>query len=223
MSINPKWVVLTDFDGTLTTKDVGNELCKLFIPELFARVNTQYSLGNMNLRAEQRILWEGFPANRETFRESARKVGVFRPFVNAFLEKCAIKGIPVFVASCGMDAYIEAVLEKECSPEARKSILGIECNRTEFNSEKLVRIHTPVADEKTAYPLHKGEWAGELRRRYPNSKILGIGDGSSDFSMLGFVDKLFATRKLAARCRENNVAFEPFEDFAPILASEIFE
>ncbi|MBP7845035.1 MAG: HAD-IB family phosphatase [Proteobacteria bacterium] len=218
-----KWIVLSDFDGTLTTKDVGNELCKRFIPQLFDRVNEQYFLGNLNLRAEQKILWEDFPANKELFQKTAQEVGVFRKGVNEFLEKCLLHKIPVFVASCGMDAYIEAVLEKQASPTARQAIHAIECNRTEFSGERLIKIHTPVKDEKSAYPLHKGEWAGELKKKFPGTKILGIGDGSSDFSMLGYVDKIYATRKLADKCVEKNVAFERFEDFSGLINCEIFQ
>jgi 2-hydroxy-3-keto-5-methylthiopentenyl-1-phosphate phosphatase len=153
---------------------------------------------------------------------SARELGVFRAYVNEFLEKCLDHEIPVYVASCGMDAYIETVLDHQCTEKARRAIKAVVCNKTFFDDSRLSKIQTPVEDEKTPYPLHKGEWALSIKRQFPNSKILGIGDGSSDFSMIGYVDHLFATRKLAAKCLEKNVDFEKFDDFSTLLKSKIF-
>jgi len=217
------WIVLTDFDGTLTERDVGNDLCRHFLPDLFDRVISQYEQGNMNLRAEQAILWQDFPANKATFAQKALELAKIRRGVNEFLEFCSENTIPVYIASCGMDAYIEAVIEEHLSPKARKSIVEIRSNQVKFSDKKIIELITPDKDPKSAVPFHKGNWGAELRKTHPDAKILGIGDGSSDFSMVEHVDLIYATRKLAAKCEELGKEYKPFEDFFSIMADPIFQ
>ncbi|NCN26965.1 MtnX-like HAD-IB family phosphatase [bacterium] len=216
------WIVVSDFDGTITTEDIGNGLCQKFRSELFTKVIHQYELGNMNLRAEQHILWKGFPLGEAEFKREATQIASFRPLANEFLEKCATHKIPVYIASCGMRPYIDAVLSAQASPKALQAIKEIRCNEVEFDKDCIVKLITPIEDEKNPLPFHKGEWAKQLSQKHGGSKVLIIGDGSSDFSMIDSADQIYATRKLAKKCKEKGLSFTPFEDFAPLLESPLF-
>lgn len=208
------FAVALDFDGTITMTDVGNALCEEFIPEHFTKHHSRYSAGELSLRALQQIMWDGFPLSEKSFREATRRLNKLRPGVNEFLEKCAERGVPVFVVSCGIRPYIDETLQQHLSPRAREAIKGVVCNDARFEGDKLLKILPPNPDESDPLPLHKGAWVRAQRDKlYPGYKLLAVGDGSSDFSFAGHVDWIAATRKLAAYCDKHKHPYLPFNDF----------
>ena len=211
-----EWIVVTDFDGTLTEKDVGNEICKCFKPKEFEDLTIKLRSNVLTLREFQHQMWTHFPANKEQFVQAALRSASLRPGVNEFLEICAHKNIPVFIASCGMDVYIESVIDRFFSKFAQASIKGISCNKTVFTETELESIIAPNQDLSQSEPLHKGEWAQELAKKH-RSKVMAIGNGTSDKSFLGHVDLIFATEKLIKTCESAGHPFTPFQNFFDIL------
>jgi 2-hydroxy-3-keto-5-methylthiopentenyl-1-phosphate phosphatase len=212
------WVVATDFDGTITRLDVGNEIHKSLKPEDFVALQAAYRRGEMGLKELQRRMWVDFAMGETEFRKLARKFGELREGANKFLEYCADSEIPVYVASCGIRTYIETVLDALLSPKARAAIKGLQCNNAVFSDTKLSEFIPPPSSPDSPYPLDKGAWIQEIRReKHPNSKVLGIGNGTSDRSFAGQVDQLAATEALARWCETQKVPFIAFESFDEIL------
>lgn len=212
------WVVATDFDGTITRLDVGNEIHKSLKPEDFVALQAAYRRGEMGLKELQRRMWVDFAMGETEFRQLARKFGELREGANEFLEFCADSEIPVYVASCGIRTYIETVLDALLSPKARAAIKGLQCNNAVFSDTKLSQFIPPPSSPDSPYPLDKGAWIQEIRReKHPNSKVLGIGNGTSDRSFAGQVDTLAATEALARWCETQKVPFIAFESFDEIL------
>jgi HAD superfamily phosphoserine phosphatase-like hydrolase len=213
-----RWVVVTDFDGTLTVDDVGNAICAEVLGQRFHELLRRYRSGELDLRALQRLVWERLPLPEGLLRAKAAAVAVLRPGVQGFLERCARSGAPVFVASCGVRAYIEAVLDARLSPAARAAIRGIRCNEALFDAQGLRELLPP--DPVVAgcpYPVDKGATCDELRRRFPGRSVLGIGNGTADRSFVGHVDLLAATDALADHCRRQGHRFLYFESFTDLL------
>lgn len=220
---SPSWIVVSDFDGTLTEKDIGNELCLDAFPDHFRAIHRRYKNGELDLKTMQKILWENFPYSESKFTERALHFASLRPGVNDFLEKCLDQNIPVYVASCGLQPYITPVLDKLLRPRAHQAVLDLRCNRAEFDEEKISRFIPPQSRPESPYPLDKGEWARELAQKFgPQTKILGIGNGSSDRSMVGAVHLLAATEGLAEYCTQQKQSFRYFDDFTELLNLEIF-
>ncbi len=217
------WIVVSDFDGTLTVKDIGNELCLEAFPDKFKKIHATYKRGELDLRSMQKLLWTHFPYNAQKFRERALALASLRPGVNSFFEKCVDQKIPVFVASCGLKPYITPVLDSLLSPKAATAIKDLRCNLAEFDHEKISVFTAPDSDSASPYPLDKGAWAKELALEYGGStKILGIGNGTSDQSMIGSVNLLAATEGLEEHCKKNELPYIPFEDFRDLLSLVIF-
>lgn len=209
-------IIVTDFDGTLTQKDVGNELCREVIGARFKELHTIYKAGGMDLRTMQQKLWLGFPLSEKAFHERSLFYGRLRPGVIEFLEQCADTDTPVYVASCGLRPYIDVVLRANLSPKAMKAIRETRCNEAAFDHEKICTFTAPDDESVSKYPLDKGAWCQALRKVHPGKKVIAIGNGTSDYSFAGHADRLFATEGLATWCEKNNVSFEPFEDFFDI-------
>lgn len=210
------WIVVTDFDGTLTEKDIGNEICQFFRPQEYKTLSGMYGRNELNLRNFQQQMWSNFPATREKFIEASLRVASLRPGVNEFLEICAHKNIPVYIASCGIDTYIESVIERFFSKFAQAAIKGISCNKSSFGDTSLQTITAPNADLTQPEPLHKGKWAQELAQKH-RSKVMAMGNGGSDRTFLGHVDLLFATEKLVKISETAGHPYLPFENFFDIL------
>ena len=73
------FIVVTDFDGTLTERDIGNELSMIYRPQLFKDLHASYSAGNLRLREFQQQLWTGFPCSKEEFIHASLKAASLRP------------------------------------------------------------------------------------------------------------------------------------------------
>jgi 2-hydroxy-3-keto-5-methylthiopentenyl-1-phosphate phosphatase len=218
-----KWVVATDFDGTITRLDVGNEIHKSLKPEDFVMIQARYRRGEINLKQLQLHMWENFGLSEAEFKKRALSFGALRDGANPFLESCLDAGIPVYVASCGIRTYIETVLDTMLTPKARSAILGIECNNAVFEGERLSQFIPPPSSPTSPVPLDKGAWIQSIRReKHPKAKVLGIGNGSSDRSFAGQVDELAATEALALWCEKENVPFVPFESFHDLMKRNLF-
>ena len=216
-SQNTSYIIVTDFDGTLTEKDVGNELSMLYRPQLFQELHASYSRGELRLREFQQQLWTGFPCSESEFVHSSLKAASLRPGVNEFLELCAHKEIPVYIASCGIDLYITSVINRFMSKFAQAAIKGLKSNIARFDEKSITTLIPPDQDQTQAEPLHKGRWAQELSQKHAGAKVIAIGNGGSDKTFLHHVDKIYATEKLIKTCENAQVDFEPFHNFFDIL------
>jgi 2-hydroxy-3-keto-5-methylthiopentenyl-1-phosphate phosphatase len=210
------WIVVTDFDGTLTDKDIGNELSKLYCPEKFHALHAQYSRNELTLREFQQKMWVDFPCSKEAFEESALRFAALRPGVNEFLELCAHKKVPVYIASCGIDTYINCTVDRFFSKFAQAAILDISCNKGHFGSTKLDVLEAPCKDVTQNEPLHKGKWAKSLGEKH-QAKVMAIGNGGSDRTFLNYADKIYATEKLIGICEKAQHPYEAFDNFFDIL------
>ena len=221
-----KWVVVTDFDGTLTEKDIGNELCKVYIPEKYDRLHKEYKDGLHTLKSYQQDIWTNFPCNEEAFKQGALRLGKLRPGVNEFLEKCAQHKIPVYIASCGMDAYIQPVIDAYLSDFAKAAINGLCCNQVKFDSEKITEYISPTTDPNDPLPLHKGTHAQEMKNKHNGMYVAAFGNGRSDRSFIGKVDHVYATEGLLDHCEElskkEELSFSGFSDFKDLFNAKIF-
>jgi 2,3-diketo-5-methylthio-1-phosphopentane phosphatase len=217
------WIVVTDFDGTLTVKDIGNELCIEVLGPRFDEIYARYRRGEIDLKFHQKLLWEKFPLTESEFRARALKHAELRPGVEEFLSRCADHKIPVYVASCGLRPYIDEVLKNHLSRKALSAIAELRCNEAVFDDTCLAQFIPPQTSAECPYPLDKGAWASEVRTRHAaGTRMLGIGNGTSDRSFVGHVDVLAATESLAEWCRKNQISFVPFEDFTELQDLELF-
>ncbi len=217
------WIVATDFDGTLTVMDVGNEIAEEVLGDRFHEIMKQYRSGALSLKDMQKAMWEKFPMGEKKFRERAMHYGTLKPGVVNFLERCADEGVPVYIASCGLRPYIEATLEAKLTPKAKRAILEIKCNEVVFGSSQINQFIPPHTTPECPFPLDKGLWASELKSRYNTGvKVVGIGNGTSDRSFVGHVDHLAATEALAKWFTQHNISYTPFETFDELQNLPIF-
>src|SRR2546426_2507377 len=103
--------VLSDFDGTITTSDVAEDLLARFAPkewEEVERLHRARVIGTRETMARQFALVR---AEREELVEYARRTATMDKAVPAFLRFCKGRRIPFEIVSEGLDFYLHALIK----------------------------------------------------------------------------------------------------------------
>ena len=207
-------VLVLDFDGTVTTRDIGDEVCDRFAPPAWRDIDAQWVRNEISLPEAQRRMWALARCSREEAVAFGREVGHLRPGLDGFLEAAAGAGARLWLASGGFDFYIEALLGPR---------LGA-FERSYFNATRFVdgRIevdfpHAELACGRCA--VCKGRVCDAARAT--GRPTIFIGDGSSDRCAIGRADRLFAVRGslLARACDQRGADYVPFDDLGEIAAT----
>ena len=200
--------VLSDFDGTITTSDVAEDLLARFAPkewEEIERLHRARLLGTREVMARQFALVH---AGREELVEYARRNATMDPGVPAFLRFCRGRGIPFEIVSEGLDFYLHELI-KQWGLD-----VPVRTNRAVFE-EGRIRIEHPFADPScNLCGTCKLDRVFELR--VSGHRVVYIGDGDSDLCPAVEADTVFAKRRLAELCETEGIAYRRFESFSEI-------
>ncbi|KAI0074300.1 hypothetical protein K474DRAFT_1665570 [Panus rudis PR-1116 ss-1] len=220
-----KFVVLSDWDGTITNRDSNDYMTDHlgFGQEKRRQGNLEILSGRVTFRDEFKKMLDSVVANGHTFdecKEVLKENISLDPGFREFYDYCKAHDIPVVIISSGMAPLIRAVLSKLIGEEESKNI-------------EIVANDAIVKDD--------GSW--EIKYRHPTSGfghdksqailpysrlpdpplVFFFGDGVSDMSAARHADILFVKKKpgadndLAAYCTREGIPHILFEDFGRAL------
>jgi 2,3-diketo-5-methylthio-1-phosphopentane phosphatase len=200
--------VLSDFDGTITTTDVAEDLLARFAPptwEDIERLHRARIIGTRETMARQFALVH---AARGELVDYAARTAKMDPAVPAFLRFCRGRGIPFEIVSEGLDFYLHALIK------SWDLDVPVRTNRALFEDGR-VRIEYPFADPScTLCGTCKLDRVFELR--VAGYRVVYVGDGDSDLCPAIEADDVFAKRRLAELCDSEGIAYHPFDSFSEI-------
>lgn len=200
-------MIVLDFDGTVTQKDIGDEVCDRFAPPEWRDIDAAWVRNEISLPDAQRKMWALARAERPQALAYAREIGHLRPGLDALMAAARRAGIPLWLASGGFDFYIEALLGERLDAFERRYF-----NTTRFVDGRIEVDfpHAALACGRCA--VCKGKVCDEARAG--GRSVVFIGDGSSDRCAIGRADKLFAVRgsMLERVCGERGAECVPFDD-----------
>lgn len=211
-------MIVLDFDGTVTQKDIGDEICDRFAPPAWRDIDAAWVRNEISLPDAQRKMWALARAERPEALAYAAEIGHLRPGLDALLAAARRNGATLWLASGGFDFYIEALLGPRLAVFERRYF-----NTTRF-VEGRIEVDFPHAELACGRcAVCKGKVC-DLARATGRS-IVFIGDGASDRCAIGRADTLFAVRGslLERACAERGVAcraFDTFDEIAPALAAD---
>src|SRR5262245_12690928 len=102
--------LVLDFDGTITTTDVGDAVCERFAPPTWREIDDRWVRHEISLPEAQRQMWGLARATRDEAAAFVRDHARLRPGLDALLAAAADRGVPVWLASGGFDFYILPLL-----------------------------------------------------------------------------------------------------------------
>jgi 2-hydroxy-3-keto-5-methylthiopentenyl-1-phosphate phosphatase len=201
--------VFSDFDGTISSKDVG--------ASLFNHFSAKRNSGTVRLWIEQKIssrecLWREchyINATRQDMLDALSRIQIEQGF-REFVDLLGRHQIPLHIVSDGLDFYIDAFLSR-----AGYSGLDVHANKAHFVDGSLYPSFPYYAQGCGFCGTCKGERIRALSR--PDELTVYIGDGFSDRCAVGVADLLFARGDLVKVAQEKSVDWLPFANFYDII------
>ncbi|KTW26236.1 uncharacterized protein T551_03536 [Pneumocystis jirovecii RU7] len=223
--------IFSDFDGTIVMQDTGHLLFDKYGcgPERRAALEASLARGECSFRDVSEELWGKL---RLSLAQSIAWVLPnleIDPGFRNFLEFCMCNGISFRIISSGLRPLLLAALSKFIGPEIAEQIEIISNNvniTPEGHWEPIWCDETPLGHDKAASirkcmavsRLSCGSESGNAMGRDRTPRIVFIGDGVSDFSVVKDVDILFARKGLSLEkyCLERGISYIPYETFADV-------
>jgi 2,3-diketo-5-methylthio-1-phosphopentane phosphatase len=211
-AIKPRMLVLCDFDGTVSTVDMGNELLNRFTHKGWEQIDRAYCMGEIGSRVAYTQVASLFTGSRAQMLEFVRSRERMDPHFLEFYRFCQSNGMDIKIVSDGLDFYIDAILKKN-------NLHDIEffSNVAVFHDGNKLSIEFPrinVECEKCG-TCKKGVLR-EHRSHY--DRVIYIGNGHSDVCPAKDADLVFAKEVLYETCRQDGTACVHYENFRDILA-----
>ncbi len=206
--------IILDFDKTITTTDVGETIVEHFGSPGWEHGIDRFRSGEYGIRE----IWEYEISHlpNDSVPEMtafALEIAELRPGLAELLEYADGNGIPVEVASNGMDFYVHGVLAANGMGHLKTAAPGIA--KGPDGRQRLTFAYGQVQCPRTG--LCKCDRVWDHRRR--GRKVAYVGDGISDLCVAGQADVVFARDSLASHCKISGIPFTPFEDFYDVLAA----
>ena len=202
-------IVLCDFDGTISVKDVTDTLLSYFgqdgcdeLEELW--VNGK--IGSQECMSKQIALMD---ASLEEVNQVLSKIEI-DPMFKSFLDYTEKNNIPVHVVSDGLDYSIQFILKHHGIEH-----LPIFANRLLHDNARSWRLEFPYAN-KDCIKQSGNCKCNHVKQQQFFPKILYVGDGTSDYCVSHHVDFVFAKDKLVNYCKKNKIAHCAINSFTDV-------
>lgn len=212
------WVVLCDFDHTITTEDVTDTLLEKFALPQWREIEALWESGAIGSRAcmEQQVAL--LRASKEAVDTAADAIHI-DPHFKAFASLCEKKNVPMMIVSDGLDYVIRHILAKNGIHH-----ISVIAGHLEYSGGNRWQFTSPFAkaDCSSQASTCKCALAEQVRNIAHAENILYIGDGRSDFCVsLEEADMILAKDSLLAFCQKQQLPHKSFTSFAQ--ASRILE
>lgn len=207
--MNKNIIILSDFDGTITNKDVGTALIKNFGPDGWKEYEKKYIKREISSKDSLSFYYENMkrPTNGllDYVDNNIKLDDYFLSFYNYIKEK----NYDFYIVSDGMDFYIDFILKK------------YDLNDIPFYSNTYI----DKTNVETKYPYFNLEcgMCGNCKYSHLNNLsdestfTIYIGDGHSDRCVADKVDLTFAKDDLEKYCKDRDIKYIKFNDFSDVL------
>lgn len=203
-----KFAFFIDFDKTIATIDVCEDLVKSFSKPGWQELNEKWEKKELSTVECAKQTFKMFKtSDPKDFLNFADKAEL-DPDFSEFAAYCEKEEYPIVILSDGYDYYIEHLLKRE----------GLELT---YYANKL--IFEPALDIDALFSSQNCDSCGvcklELMRKLsePSCTTIYIGDGSSDFCPALSADIVFAKSALYEYCLANGKKARYFTGFSDIL------
>jgi 2-hydroxy-3-keto-5-methylthiopentenyl-1-phosphate phosphatase len=202
--------VFCDFDGTVCTRDIGENFFRDFAGERAIEIVRLLIKGEINAREWLQLECEAIPSlHRKEFEQYIDQYSV-DPYFVEFIRSCEKKNVAVTILSDGLDLYIKRVLSN-----AGLDHVSFFSNRAEFigtNGTSKIAVTFPYTDAE-CYLCGNCKRNHMLSASADEDIIVYVGDGFSDRCPVRYADFVFAKRHLIKYCQEQNITYFDFNNF----------
>lgn len=205
------WTIFCDFDGTISTVDVTDELLTRFARPGWQSLEEAWRTGQIGSRecmSGQMALLDAGAEQINALLDTVRIDPAFPDFVAA----AQAAGVDLVVVSDGLDTAIERILARH-----GLSHLRVVANHLEQVADRQWRMLSPHTSDACLSGSGTCKCACAKRSQELHRTLL-IGDGQSDFCAAGAVDFVFAIGKLTGHCRQLGLRHRSIDGFREAIA-----
>ena len=205
-----QYVIVSDFDGTITQEDSNDLLLTTLGTEKNIKIEEDYISGLIGNKEAMDLHFEEMVISMEEYINFIKENITIDPYFDNFLAHIKAQGIPFFIVSAGFKQGIQCVL----GPHRLKGV-QVFANELKGNPLKPWAAHKDLICKKGFGPctICKKIIIDEIREA-TNKKIIYIGDGLTD--RCADADILFAKNALAQYCDTQGLSYHPFQTFNEI-------
>jgi 2-hydroxy-3-keto-5-methylthiopentenyl-1-phosphate phosphatase len=204
-------IVVSDFDGTISTRDISYEILDRFSIGGWQGVDERYTRGEIGSQEAFRLILEKIKATKSELIDYISTLSPpIDPHFVEFYHYLKARGIDLVIISDGFFFYIKLLLEREGIVDVPIYANDI----VEDAAGTLVPVfphHNPQCDKCGNC---KSDVIKELKRDHDH--IIFVGDGYSDLCASELADTLFAKRLLMKHAAEHRLVYTYFHDFSDV-------
>lgn len=200
--------IFVDFDGTITTEDVGDAIFSNFgDPEKVNKIIDDL----LTDKISSRECWDGLcncvgAIDKNVLEDFICSLEI-EPTFKTFVEYCNQKELGLIVLSDGFDFYIDRLFNK-----AGLSGIKYYSNKLFVDDKGKLSASYPYYDagSPTSANCKKNHI---INHSSDDDYTIYIGDGNSDKDAAQYCDFIFAKKDLARFCSMERISFYPFNNF----------
>jgi 2-hydroxy-3-keto-5-methylthiopentenyl-1-phosphate phosphatase len=197
--------VFIDFDGTISTVDVGVHVLERAASDGWREIDEQFRLGIIDSRECILDEWELVEGDEATLRAIAAEV-TLDPGTGPLVDALRAAGAELTVVSDGFGFYVDDAV--------RPFAVDVLTNAVDFETRELLFPHEDRCCPCASCGTCKQAPIKDAQRR-GRSTVL-IGDGASDRKAALLADVVFAKDALATWCEAFGVDHVPFQTLADV-------
>ena len=201
--------VFIDFDGTITTQDVGVHVLSRTAPDEWRAIDEQFRHGVIDSRECILDEWELVDGDESTLRAIAAQVPL-DPGVGPLVDALRAAGAELTVVSDGFGFYVQDAV--------RSFELDVLTNAVDFTTRELLFPNEDRCCPCASCGTCKQAPIKDAHHRGQTTML--IGDGASDRKAALLADVVFAKDALASWCGAfglDHILFETLDDIHRIL------
>lgn len=204
-------IVLCDFDGTISEKDVTDTLLEHFGNEKCEQLEQQWLNGIIGSRECMQLQIANMTARLSELNEVLAQIKIDPTFVD-FVDFAQRQNLTVHIVSDGLDYAIQSILKRY-----KLDFLPVYANKLLYDGQQNWQLQFPYASSDCVKA--SGNCKCQHRRQLSDyRKVFYVGDGTSDFCVADKVDLVFAKDKLIEYCQQHQLPFQPIGAFSDVLA-----
>lgn len=206
-----KALILCDFDGTISVRDMGYVLVSRFSVGDWEAIDRDFCEGKIGSKEAYLRIAKILKGDEESVLSFIRRHSEIDPHFKSFYQYCSENDIEVKIVSDGLDFYIRTILEIH-----RLSEIPFYANTTCLSGGEGMGISFPYVNEECGL-------CGTCKRRIVQNhrkdyqRIFFVGNGLSDRCAAREADMAFAKDSLYPYCIDQDIDCHFFENFNDIL------
>ena len=202
------WHVVSDFDGTITREDVAEIVLTHFTGDAWMAVEREFRAERIGVREAMRREFALLGEDRDALLEIVDQRAELDPEFPPFVREAQAAGVPVEIASEGLEFYIVHLLRKWGLDLPHRA------NRDMWEGGRM-RLEHPYEDA-TCRLCGTCKMGRVLQLRAAGKRVAFVGDGHSDLCPAVEADLVYAKGHLAMLCRREDIDYIPFEHYGDI-------